>query len=294
MSLTQTEIVDQAEVELKDTGNSIWLAADLILLLQNSVLKEVTKRQPKRNKTALVFDEYTKNIDISGLSNLIKVIAVEYPVDYEPIRKKNWDYLDDAADIIKVNLGSVPAIDDGTLTGDVTFTQNSRSVSGSGTTFNTELSEGDFICVSTASKYYRVVKITSATALTLERAFAESTVAPDTTDSTKYVRKSSVAYVYWGGHYTVGASSSDAPESFDDVLVAGLVYKAIGQVATSKINKVNIGEAVAQFYLSQYDRRRREYQDLLNGLGRIEDDIVEWLPKGAMTTSDSLHVWNIG
>ncbi len=62
-----------------------------------------------------------------------------------------------------------------TLTGTLTFTQNSKTVTGSGTAFTTELVVGDWIRATTSTTYYRVSSIASDTSLTLERLFEDAT-----------------------------------------------------------------------------------------------------------------------
>lgn len=75
----------------------------------------------------------------------------------------------------------------GTLTGTVTFTNASATVTGSGTAFTTELSVGDYIKPSTSgyNEWYRVNSIESDTSLTLSWNFAQATVT-DPANSTPY------------------------------------------------------------------------------------------------------------
>ena len=61
------------------------------------------------------------------------------------------------------------------LTGTLTFTQNSNSVTGVNTLFSTELKKGDYIRAATSTTWYRVESIISNTSLTLDIVFAEAT-----------------------------------------------------------------------------------------------------------------------
>lgn len=62
------------------------------------------------------------------------------------------------------------------ITGNVTFTVNSTAVTGGGTAFDTELSPGDWIRVnSSATAWYEVLSVASATALTLNSEYLGST-----------------------------------------------------------------------------------------------------------------------
>ena len=69
-------------------------------------------------------------------------------------------------------------IEERTLTGALTFTQNSATVTGSGTLFTTQLTagvNGEYIRTAT-SKWYKVSSIESDTSLTLETLFEDATV----------------------------------------------------------------------------------------------------------------------
>lgn len=63
------------------------------------------------------------------------------------------------------------------LAGTCTFTQWSKTVTGSGTAFDTALAVGDWIRAATSTTWYRVEAIASATSLTIAEAFEEATEA---------------------------------------------------------------------------------------------------------------------
>ena len=90
------------------------------------------------------------------------------------------------------------------LTGTLTFTQNSATVTGTGTLFSTEISSQQFIRVSSSSRWYGVTSFQSNTSLTLTTPFEE----PDVTGSAKissfagYYREitsNDAKTLYWNG-----------------------------------------------------------------------------------------------
>lgn len=82
------------------------------------------------------------------------------------------------------------------ITGTVSVTQNSANVTGSGTSFTTELKEGQTIVIS--SVRYKILKITSNTALTLVKPYAATSGSGITItgmDIPKYVHQNDLANV---------------------------------------------------------------------------------------------------
>jgi hypothetical protein len=231
--LDQSHVVDAAEYILKDTANAIWLATDLQNLLDN-IVRELSKRVPKKKRTALLVIDGTKNIDISGLTGMKKILSLEYPSGYNPPNLRNWREHDDAVDLVEIDIDYEPTVTTGTLTGTVTFTQNDNGVSGSGTLFLTEMSKNMFIAKSGTTKYYRVIEVVSNTHLHLEVPFEETTGA-DTVNITKYADAASICYLYWGGEYSIAASASDIPSKYDQILITGLVALAAQQYLNSQI-----------------------------------------------------------
>ena len=272
MALNKTRLLEEVSVALKDTKNETWDLNELNTYAQR-VVREIERREPKMVKVPLAIIEYTKNIDISSLTNLLVVRGVDYLPDSYPRSKCNWHINDDDADILKLDISYVPAITEDTLTGTLTFTNGDATVSGSGAAFETELAEGEFIRVSTASKFYRIVNIVSDTELELEIEFEETTVE-DTVSVSVMRDAASIAYIYYGGRYTLEDTTTDLPNHFDEVLVTGCIAQALQAESRNTINQINLGEGVALAYLRQVDRQMDEYYSILNHLGRIDDDVI--------------------
>ena len=278
MALNKTRLLEEVSVALKDTDNDTWAPNELNTYAQR-VVREIERREPKLVKTALAITEYTKNIDISSLTGLLVVRGVDYPPGKYPPSKRTSNIDDDDADILKLDISSIPTITEGTLTGTITFTNADATVSGSGTAFESELAEDEFIRVSTVSKFYRIVNIVSDTELELEIEFEETTVE-DVEDSSVMRDAASIAYVYTGQRYALEDRSTDLPNRFDEILLAGCEVYALQAEARNTINQVNLGEGVALAYLRNLDRQRAMYLGMLDGLGRIEDDMSVQYSKG--------------
>jgi len=272
MALNKTRLLEEVSIALKDPDNDTWSLNELNTYAQR-VVREIERREPKLVKTPLAITEYTKNIDISSLTGLLVVRDVDYPPDKYPRNKCNRHINDDDADILKLDISSVPTITEATLTGTITFTNGDATVSGSGTAFESELAEGEFIRVSSASKFYRIVNIVSDTEVELEIEFGETTVE-DTEDSSVMRDAASIAYVYSGERYALEDKTTDLPNRFDEILVAGAEVYALQAEARNTINQVNLGEGVALAYLRNLDRQRAMYLSMLDGLGRVDDDMV--------------------
>jgi len=70
-----------------------------------------------------------------------------------------------------------------TITGTVTFTESSETISGSGTLFSTELSVGDYVKASAGAQWYKVTAITDDVTATISPAFEQATIT-DTAGAT--------------------------------------------------------------------------------------------------------------
>jgi len=226
--LTSAEIIAAARVILKETATTIWDDTALGAYLTDTI-REISNREPLKKYVNLPIIQYTTRIDISSLTDLLRIIPqneVMFPVGnpgYTPIYRDTVP----AGTEIDIQLDAIPTITSGTLTGTVTFTKDSRAVTGSGTLFTSELSSGltgSFIAHHSGTKYYQVAYITSATALTLAEPFAETT-ATDTVSTTKYRANDSVARICYGAKYTV-STTSDMPQKMDETAILGVAAKA--------------------------------------------------------------------
>ncbi len=132
------------------------------------VIKEVSMRSPYRvNETALLTAN-SKKLDISGISNLLNIDKVEYKPGQNPEQYRNYRYNDNETIIMDVSSAPSETGTSGTLTGTLTFTAGSATVTGAGTAFLTELAQDYFICRSDGTRWYRVQSVESDTSLTLD------------------------------------------------------------------------------------------------------------------------------
>lgn len=228
--MTSANIITAARVNLQEAVASRYSDANLSSWL-SQVVREIARKSPLRKRANLAIVEYTKEVDLSSLA-YIDDIAVEYPVGNgtnKPVFRGYQQY----GSSIALDLQATPTITDGTLTGTVTFTQNSRTVTGSGTAFATELSDGDLICkgkvADAAYKWYQIAKVVDATTLTLVEPFEESS-GDDTVSLTKYRDSYSCVRVYYGGEYTV-STTSDMPAKYDEIAILGVVAHAASDYA---------------------------------------------------------------
>lgn len=113
-----------------------------------------------------------------------------------------------------------------TLTGTLTFTQNSDIVSGSGTTFDTELEAGALIRRESSGTYYEVESVDSATQVTLTSAFSETSGAGVADESEQapvlgdnigwYVNVHKDRLLSWGGGNWRSTFAASVTGDFED------------------------------------------------------------------------------
>ena len=90
------------------------------------------------------------------------------------------------------------------ITGTLTFTQNSATVTGTGTLFSTEMSSQQFIKVSSSSRWYGVTSVQSNTSLTLTTPFEEATITSSAKISSfagyyREITSNDAKTLYWDG-----------------------------------------------------------------------------------------------
>jgi hypothetical protein len=216
--MVKADIVTAARAELREPVASLW-GATILEAFHDIVIREISYGEPLLTYVNLPIIEYTTSVDVSALTDLIKLYKVESPVGN--IQTYGWLGLSEIALDI-----SIPTITDGTLAGTITFTQNSRAVTGSGTAFTSRAygSSGDLICLHDGTKYYQIAYITSDTALTLSEPFAETTHTDDAA-ATLYRTYDSVARLTYGAAYTV-STATNMPLRMDDIAIKGIVAKA--------------------------------------------------------------------
>jgi len=165
----------------------------------------------------------SKLLDISGISNLLEIDTVEYPVGSSPREYRNFEKIDNETIELDIDSAFPYTGEAGTLTGTVTFTSGSATVTGSGTAFSTELAAEEFIMPSGGTRWYRIYSIASDTSLTLEETVKSGDAGADTLDSTKY--RDYVARIYCDKLHTLAATSTlDAKE--EHVVMLGSVARA--------------------------------------------------------------------
>ncbi len=287
---------------LNDTSNAIFTDTILGYALAN-VVRDISIKRPLDKRVILPFTQYTTEVDISSLTIIDdENMKVEWPIGKGAYDYALRNYLRFGTNIT-VDLSEAPTVTSGTLTGTVTFTQNSRAISGSGTAFLTELKEGYLIGKSGGTAFYSIAKIVSDTSLVLNEPFLE-TGGADTVDVTKYRDSESAVRIYYGGAYTV-STTSDMPAKYDQLAILGVeAYCAMayitGQLRTiqalattdfasarDKVGTNNVGGDEAGKYVNIADAENKsgtkvdsyrayaqakwnEYQIALNKIGKIK------------------------
>lgn len=230
--LSSANLITAARVGLREAAASIWSDAEMTSWCAQ-VAREISRKVglPKRANLSII--EYTKDVDLGSLS-YIDLLRVEYPIgndSYEPI----WRGYTQFGSTLTLDIDAVPTITDGTLTGTVTWAPNYRTVTGSGTLFTEELTEGYLIQVGkvadAAYKWYSIAEIVDDTHLTLNEIFEESTTA-DTVSLTKYRDSNSCVRVYYTADYTV-STTSDMPAQYDEIAILGIVAHAATEYASN-------------------------------------------------------------
>ena len=90
--MTLTEIRARVRQDLKDTdsANYIWTDAEVDAAIER-VVREFSFAYPKQELSELDTVNGSKNIDISSLTNLMRAISVEFPIDQEPPYLQHFD-----------------------------------------------------------------------------------------------------------------------------------------------------------------------------------------------------------
>ena len=302
--MIRTEVLAATRASLKEASADSMFSDSQLGVLIDQTLREIAAREPLRKRACLAIIDNTYAVDISPLTYL-KIRFAEWPVGnngFDPIYRKFTPY---GTEIV-LDLSHKPVIASVLLSGILTFTANSRNVTGSGTSFLTQLVGGDnghLICKSSGSKYYQVAYVTSDTALTLSQPYEETSGA-DTINLTKYRDRNSCARIEYGAAYTV-TSASDLPTARDQILCLGTSANALYVYLTSKlttddvqadsdlinartnINSANPGGDLAGKYtnIAQVGQARgvsvsqrtlilttwQQYQNALDTLGYAED-----------------------
>jgi len=195
----------------------------------NEVLVEISQVSPYKAVEPIILAANSRLLDISGITGLIKATHVEYPVVDLPSNPRvyhNIEYIDNETVEMVVSSTPTAAGTEGHITGVVTFTASSATVTGTGAAvnFTGQLEEGSFIKPSTGKKWYRVLSIESISSLTLEETVKSRDACVDSENASDY--RTDVAIVYCEKVHEVTESSSTLAPDLEKVLVDGVVVKA--------------------------------------------------------------------
>ena len=207
-------------------------------------------------------------LDISDIDDLVDGVDsidwLEYPTGEDPPNKRNFNVIDD--ETIEIDTTLTPdAGGSGTLTGIVTFTNGSAAITGSGTAFTSELTEGYHIKKSTGTRWYRIYSIESDTALTLAEPCRETTGA-DSSGASQYCYET--VYLFCKKAHTLTATESTLARVLEKLLIFGVCGKAAIAKARDLIGKVNIGGATTPRQLQNWGTT--QYGLFRSGLAELE------------------------
>ena len=206
----------------------------------NDILVEVSDVSPYQVVETALTVENSKLLDISSIDDLLGINKIEYPIGNDPRSYRNFELIDNETIEIDMDSAFSETGEAGTLTGTVTFTSGSATVTGSGTDFDGELAAGYFIKPSSKTRWYRVYSIESDTSLTLEETVKSGDAGVDTADSTNY--RDYVARLYCNKLHSVGTSSSTLNAKEEKVVILGGVAKAASQWINRTRELINTAE----------------------------------------------------
>lgn len=226
--MLRSQVIDASRHVLRDSSGVIWSDAVLNTTI-DQVLREVALKEGILKRVCLPFVEYTTDIDLSTLTDLVRPLSIEYPTyngSNPPVKRTGHRM----GDTLSLDLSTVPAIVGGTLTGTITFTKGSRAVTGVASLFTSELSDNYFIALSSASRYYHIAKVKSATELILLDPY-EGETKTDTVSVTKYRSNTGCVRLWYVGEYILTQSIvTHGGSGLDDITVSG-DFTGSGEVA---------------------------------------------------------------
>ena len=105
---TLTELRDLVEQDLDDTANDIWSTDDIDRSIKRS-LAEYSELNPQQSVTDYELSEGGREVDISSISGLTRVVKVWYPYDScAPESPPNWVRWDRWGDVLYISSGETP------------------------------------------------------------------------------------------------------------------------------------------------------------------------------------------
>ena len=82
-AFTKAEVLTEIKNDLRITDETIWTDARLNRYIEK-VVREITLREPKLCRRAFPLIQYSKDLDISAITNWVSLIRVEYRANQYP------------------------------------------------------------------------------------------------------------------------------------------------------------------------------------------------------------------
>ncbi len=277
MSKTIDAVVTDVRLGLRDSvaiGVDNDFSDDELKSIVDDVLVEVSDASPYQVVETAITLANSKVLDISGITDLLEIDKVEYPVGSSPREYHNFDLVDNETIEVDMDSAFSNTGTSSTLTGTVTFTSGSATVTGTSTLFSTELDAGNFIKPSGGTRWYRVYSIASATSLTLEETVKSGDAGADTENATQY--RDYVARIYCNKLHLLTLSSSTLNPKEERVVILGSVAKAASVwMQTARDRLVEAVTRIADVNTSIDNMSARVTQalaDLTSGRAEIDDE----------------------
>ena len=231
--LLRDEFSSTAEQDFADDEMDIHIGECLV---------EISERIPCDAQEPVPVTANSKLLDISGIEDLIGVDRVEYTVGQDPRNYRNFETIDHETIEMIVSSSPSESGESGTLTGTVTFTAGSATVTGSGTDFDGELAKDYYIKPSGGSRWYRVYSVESDTSLTLDEPVKSGDAGADTVSLTQY--RYGVAIIHCKKVHQLTDEASTLSPQLEKLLADG----ASAYIASSWIHKVRdqVDEAITK------------------------------------------------
>jgi hypothetical protein len=233
-------------------------------------LDEISDHSPYLAFEPVLVTANSKLLDISGLADLMRVRRIEYEPGASPRNYHNFDMIDNQTIEMKIAAAPSESGSSGTLTGTVTFTAGSATVTGSGSDFDGELEAGDYIKPSSKSRWYRVYSVESDTSLTLDEAVKSADDGEDTVNVTQY--RHNVALVYYEKLHVLDDKSTTLNTREENALITGVCGKAALSKSKYLINRINFGGSTVPREMESWGLNHLALYH--NSLNRLQPPVV--------------------
>jgi len=259
---THAEVRDAIEQRLQDTANAAWTAAEIDQYIKDA-LTEISNWVPYRVKDeSLTFASATRELDISAVKDISRIIKAEWIVDQEPPNFRNITWLDQHT--IKIMVEGVP--DSGAA---CYLYLDKRHHLDPIWLVATAYVKGDFVSPTKANRTgYRYECTTAGTSHATTEPTWGTTVGGTTAGN------GTLVFTCRG---EVPNSLKDGDNDLEDVLIDIVVGEALDNKGLGKINTINVGSARAlEQYLATANRRRLIARDKLVRLRKPQ--VTQWYP----------------